>query len=508
VRALLSRWLFFLGLVVAVGAGGFIVLMRGIEPTRPLVLMFGGFLCAFFGAAGLASTHHSLSRADLAYGAGAIVSALGAAVTAIRLFERGLPLLPLPFALLLLPVPAFAGHAFDPGQPRALSVAADVVHLAAASVWVGGLAALAVTRSSRDVVKRYLTVAVASVAVLGTAGVIRALVELTAVSQLWSSGYGRAVLVKTALLAALVGFALSRRIAPAQVVLIGGVIVAVAFLTDLPPGRALAPPASPPVLAAKAPPPPSGSLVLAREAGDLAVAVAVRPAGAGLGVQTSVLGQDGFGVPGLQVRIGSATGSPCGVGCYRATLNARPPVLVIRIGAATAAFRMPRRWPPPRADALVGRTARAYRRLKSVVIHERLASGPRVALETTYELEAPDRLAYQIAGGPAAVVIGSRRWDRLQPGGRWQRSAQTPLPQPTPIWRSAVDAHVLGSARVAGRPVWLVSFLDPSVPAWFTVWIEKSTFRPLELRMTAAAHFMHHRYGSFNAPLRITPPVR
>jgi hypothetical protein len=54
--------------------------------------------------------------------------------------------------------------------------------------------------------------------------------------------------------------------------------------------------------------------------------------------------------------------------------------------------------------------------------------------------------------------------------------------------------------------VWVVSFANPSTPAWFTAWIDRSTYRPLRLRMTAAAHFMTHDYVAFNRPLRISPP--
>jgi hypothetical protein len=45
------------------------------------------------------------------------------------------------------------------------------------------------------------------------------------------------------------------------------------------------------------------------------------------------------------------------------------------------------------------------------------------------------------------------------------------------------------------------------MPAFFTVWIAKATGRTLELRMTAAAHFMHHRYGPFDAPEQIRAPT-
>jgi hypothetical protein len=79
------------------------------------------------------------------------------------------------------------------------------------------------------------------------------------------------------------------------------------------------------------------------------------------------------------------------------------------------------------------------------------------------------------------------------------------VPQPT--WGDvAIDAHVIGTARVAGRPVWVVSFVNPTTPAWFTAWIDRRSYRTLQLRMTASAHFMFHRYESFDRPLRIRPP--
>jgi hypothetical protein len=54
--------------------------------------------------------------------------------------------------------------------------------------------------------------------------------------------------------------------------------------------------------------------------------------------------------------------------------------------------------------------------------------------------------------------------------------------------------------------VWVVSFANPSTPAWFTAWIDQETYRPLQLRMTAAAHFMFHRYLTFDEPLTIAAP--
>jgi hypothetical protein len=59
-----------------------------------------------------------------------------------------------------------------------------------------------------------------------------------------------------------------------------------------------------------------------------------------------------------------------------------------------------------------------------------------------------------------------------------------------------------------GQSVWFVSFLQPSVPAWFRLAIDKQTLRTRDLRMVAPAHFMHHRYSGFNSGFRIVPPRR
>jgi hypothetical protein len=82
-----------------------------------------------------------------------------------------------------------------------------------------------------------------------------------------------------------------------------------------------------------------------------------------------------------------------------------------------------------------------------------------------------------------------------------------PLDPPL-LGHHAVDPYLLGSESVGGHAVWVVSFVTPQVPAWFTIWIDKKTHRTLELRMTAAGQFMHHRYSPFNAPLTINPPGR
>ena len=47
---------------------------------------------------------------------------------------------------------------------------------------------------------------------------------------------------------------------------------------------------------------------------------------------------------------------------------------------------------------------------------------------------------------------------------------------------------------------------EPTTPAWYTVTLDRRTLRTLDVRMTAAAHFMDNRYSAFDGPRRIRPP--
>jgi hypothetical protein len=269
------------------------------------------------------------------------------------------------------------------------------------------------------------------------------------------------------------------------------------------------------------PSPPAGALVLGREDRDLAVGLAATPEGPGrLGLQASVIGQEGPAAGltvGFRVRsTGSDASVPaaaCGAGCYGTTLavDGRPRSVRVSLQgkdrpSSAVTFALPKAWPPKPADRLVQRADSTWRALSSVVLHERLSNGVGSTVNTLWQFAAPDRLAYHIVGGPSAVVIGGKRWDR-EPGGRWQASAQTPLTQPVPTWEGIADAHVLGTGTVRGRPVWLVSFFDPQIHAWFELAVDRQTLHTLRLQMTAQAHFMQQRFGPFDRPLAIVPPA-
>jgi copper transport protein len=542
-RTVISRWFFFTGLLVAVGVALFVPLAwrpalraAGAEPDERALwpLAFTGFLLAFLGASTLIPHHDpGGTRFGLTYEVGGIVAVVGATLSAIAVVDRRLGRGAFVCALALLPIPSVAGHALDSGQwPRPLNVAADILHVGAASVWIGGLLALAIglprarrltpeqrARFAAALVPRLSAIALVSVAVIAATGLLRAFSELSAFSQLWSSGYGRAILIKSGLLTAAValGWINRSRLVPmlrldalwrnvtAELVLIAGIVVAVAFLTDLAPGRqlarAIARPATPKPIAA----PPAGAALLAGESGDRAVGLAILPGGR---LQATVLGSDEEGVDGLSVGFrarGETVGSiSCGPGCYRASGPVLGRRVTVLLDSGPVSFVVPTRTEP--AGELVARARRAYGSLRSLVIHERLASSPRDRIATTWHIVAPDRLTYVTSEGSRAIVVGGRRWDS-DAEGKLVRSAQTPLQLPGAQWGPRwLDARALGWTRVGGVRARLVSFFDPQLPAWFELAMDPRTSRPLELEMTAAAHFMHHRYTDFNRPMRIEPP--
>ncbi|MGB5953119.1 MAG: CopD family protein [Ornithinimicrobium sp.] len=107
-----------------------------------------------------------------------------------------------------------AGHSIT-AEPRWVVLAADIAHLLAAAVWVGGVVMLGVLLRHRRKHGRYLdaaalgarfsVIAAGSVAVVGVAGVVLALTILDRPQQLWVTNWGLLLLVKVAVVAVVAG---------------------------------------------------------------------------------------------------------------------------------------------------------------------------------------------------------------------------------------------------------------------------------------------------------------
>jgi copper transport protein len=496
-----SRWLFFAGVLGAAGIAIFTLVVRPRDEERiPLILSTSAVLAAI----GAVQEVHRVglsTRDGAALGAGFMTALVVATAAAAATLDRRALRPALVLALGLAAVPSFGGHALDRGLNH-VNLVVDVLHVAGAAAWTGALLGLVLVRDAPR--RRTVALAAGGVLVLGATGIVRASFELLHVSQLWSTSYGRTLLVKTGLL--LVALALgwllrardSRR-AGAELLLVACLVAAVSVLVLLRPGRNVLQAAASPAQARgpfpSPPPPPPGAVVVAREAGPFGVAVAAEPRR----VTVFVLAPAGGGLSGLDLSIDAARARPCGHGCYR--VDAPPwPLVHVTAAGLQADVAVPSR--APSADALVRQIRARYRALRSVTYDERLASDLTHAIDTRWRLERPNRFTYAIAGGPDAVVIGPRRWDRDTPHARWIESAQTPLPQPATQWIYAANAHVLAETR---RTI-TVSFVDPTIPAYFMVTLDRRTLLPCVLHMTASAHFMTDRYAGFNEPPAIRPP--
>ena len=265
------------------------------------------------------------------------------------------------------------------------------------------------------------------------------------------------------------------------------------------------------------PRPPANATVYARQFRNDALALAVVPLGGNaLRVQASVVGRQGNGVSGLRVTLAVSghekLAATCGAGCYTADFApaARPRSVAVTLrGSRNGSWRvtLPAAWPPRPAGSLVARAGRVWRSLDSLTFGEDLFSGVGISVSSTWRIQRPDRVAFEVKGGGAGVIVGTKRWDRAPGSARWEESSQSRLTQPLPAWVGVADAHVLGDVTYRGRRAVRVSFFDPASPSWFTLTIDRKTFRTLDVWMITNAHFMHDVYRAFNATPKIVPPV-
>jgi copper transport protein len=313
-RLVTARWLAFLGMMAAIG-----LFVLRIATARPLVARVSGTrLRSVTIAFGIASAvaliaiplYFLLATADFAlrsfwsfgalfplirvsaFGRGwldlELVFALFVAAAGIAIWldrpqrtERSLAgMISLAGALFAaaacLLVPGTVGHA---GQtsPRGLSLAFDWFHLAAGSVWIGGLIGLVVLAATLPAaqrvaglvvcVPRFSNTALVSVLVLIGAGTGSAVQHLPTLASFWQTSYGKALLVKIGLLAVALLLAavnllrtvprlkaspsrpelgapaarLLRRLVTGESLLVTGAVLGAAVLSSLPPpSKALA----------------------------------------------------------------------------------------------------------------------------------------------------------------------------------------------------------------------------------------------------------------------------
>lgn len=228
-----ARWAAFAGTIILGGALAFgLVVAPAAKPLgragRPRRLMLAGAGAALVGAAGVLLTQVALASgrsiagsfgllgdavANTRFGALSFARVCLAAAAVALLLTSGVSPYRVRQVVLgaatvgLFMVPGLAGHAWTV-EPRWAAVAVDTIHLAAAAVWIGGLAALLVTAPGSPSVgalaRRFSAVALAAVAVVVVTGAVSGYLQVRSTAALTETGYGKLLVAKVAAVAALV----------------------------------------------------------------------------------------------------------------------------------------------------------------------------------------------------------------------------------------------------------------------------------------------------------------
>jgi hypothetical protein len=197
-------------------------------------------------------------------------------------------------------------------------------------------------------------------------------------------------------------------------------------------------------------------------------------------------------------------GVPCGRACFRLDVDAFNGTRRITVNTPERfEFVLPKALPASGA----GLFAKVERQMGSLRTHrytEELTSGVGGGLRSTFDVRAPDRMAFRTGDGFRSIIIGRSRWDFRN--GRWERSEFPGLRVPTYMWDGARNARLLGQTRFRGRPAQILSVYDREpVPAWFRLLVDPQG-RVLDARMISPSHFMHQQFSAFNGPIVIRPP--
>lgn len=423
---------------------------------------------------------------------------------------------------------AAAGHAAAL-RPAGPAIAIDGVHLASACLWAGGIMALAAIRAPRGwtspearvLLERFTPVALVAFSLTALTGLLQAVEELSSPLDLLYSIYGNVLAFKLFAIGAMLPLSVVawRRLHPKprlEAAIVVVVVSASALLAafPLPPARlaeaeaALAGPESPLAL------PQPGDLTLGGSAGDSVVGLTLRPgrpgqnalwvyvmpvAGEAAAAQTAV---------GIEVDGRDMAARRCGPNCATASVSvAGGESISVLLGAGhdAAVFKLPR-LPAPDGSALM--QTLQLDASTDCLPHRRNAGAGIAASAHFVRVSAPDRLSYQLSTGGETVIVGTVRYSRSTPTGRWVVEGTLPIRVPDFAWDSGPiqDARIVDASGPGSEQV--VSFFEAPYgsPVWFRLFIDgQGLVRQAEMR--ARGHFMDDRYFDLDAGFSIVAPV-
>ena len=419
-----AGWLFFLGFALAFGGlaserfvwchargcvarapAGAGLALAGIGSVWLLVVLAGAERGGGFDA--------GLSASAI----GSVVAARPGALTLVVLAALAISAPMLGFrrtrALALMPLLAAAvstslrGHSGTSNESWA--EAGDVVHLAGAALWAGALAHLVLVLAHArdragtlaDGIRGYSRLALPTVLLVLTSGIVIAIPEFRNLSSVVDSGYGWTLLTKASLIAIALLFALGsrtralrgsrqprwpllRRLTALETATLVAVLVAVAVLVNTAPPRQL--PSANAATALLGPTPVAGpTLRLAEFAGQLIVGLTA----GGRELQFSVF-PPGYQAPGalrLNATAKRPDGTsldlyprPCGSGCFSIRFPLQRGLTTITANASSSDWsggkvRFAIRWPFKPTPAILRRAASAMRAVHALTYTETLRIG-------------------------------------------------------------------------------------------------------------------------------------
>lgn len=204
-RARLHRLLRLGAALALLGSAGALLTQIALTAGRPLLssveLVGDAVADTRFGALGFARTALALAAVALTVPATTLSHRSGRVMLGLS-------------CLGLLVVPGLAGHAWT-ASPRVAAVAVDAVHLLAAGIWAGGLAALLMVAPGSGVAAaltyRFSRGALLAVAVVAATGVVSMLMQVRSFDELTDTSYGVLLIAKVCAVVALVALGSANR---------------------------------------------------------------------------------------------------------------------------------------------------------------------------------------------------------------------------------------------------------------------------------------------------------
>lgn len=454
----------------------------------------------------------------------------------------------LPLAALLLFSATLGSHAWGGGVLMAL---ADWVHLAAASIWIGGIVGLLTVLRTGRVYRLHATQAVLrfswwagwSSGAAALSGVYMAVRELSSPAGFLTTDWGRLLAGKLVLVLILVisgavnRYGLLPRLTPenpkegvlARIQRMVALEAAVGTLVLLAVGALTITPTARTVQLRTIPPP---TLALAGVSEGLRIGLRITPAEPGWNrFEVTVHRPDGAPVDADRVMVrlwkldeevlpAAVRLTREGSGRYAAeggTLALpgywEAQVVLRRRGRPDVSASFPLRLGTFRlrsdveALRLLHQAQEAMKAVHTWRETEQITDGAGNAVVTRYAFQKPDRVRFEVQGGMRAILVGRNRYVWTDRG--WVREAL-----PVPFEAQGVAGYLKNPTRAQlGRrgtcgdePCRVVLWDSPDGLASFAAWIGERTHRPHRLFMSAPAHYMVTLPRDFNTAQEVMPP--